>query len=228
MVGGMDIEQGGLTAEQGEKSQSGYSFMQVVFLCFSILAFWFIFRFYIHPCIFSFPVEYLYLPDHHWRPYALARTEEQRWRTVSAFFRKNIFCIGLKQRFEAQAFFQNISWLEFDRLFLGCDLGRGVGNLLQIVWKELNCWFYCWVSGSNDVALEILKKFFFIWQIYDLQRVFHHMDIKWGFEFENPRMQIIVWYGHWTNMGTHSGQIRWSWSMIFFCDFFDIWSLFDF
>ena len=94
MVGGMDIEQGGLTAEQGEKSQSGYSFMQVVFLYFSILAFRFIFRFYIHPCIFSFPVEYLYLPDHHWRPYALARTEEQRWNSVSAIFLQNIFCIG--------------------------------------------------------------------------------------------------------------------------------------
>ena len=37
MVGGMDIEQGGLTAEQGEKSQSGYSFMQVVFLYFLLL-----------------------------------------------------------------------------------------------------------------------------------------------------------------------------------------------
>jgi hypothetical protein len=30
MVGGMDIEQGGLTAEQGEKSQSGYSILQIV------------------------------------------------------------------------------------------------------------------------------------------------------------------------------------------------------
>jgi len=30
MVGGMDIEQGGLTAEQGEKSQSGYSFLQII------------------------------------------------------------------------------------------------------------------------------------------------------------------------------------------------------
>jgi hypothetical protein len=30
MVGGMDIEQGGLTAEQGEKSQTGYSFMQII------------------------------------------------------------------------------------------------------------------------------------------------------------------------------------------------------
>ena len=30
MVGGMDIEQGGLTAEQGEKSQSGYSILQVL------------------------------------------------------------------------------------------------------------------------------------------------------------------------------------------------------
>jgi len=30
MVGGMDIEQGGLSAEQGEKSQTGYSVFQIV------------------------------------------------------------------------------------------------------------------------------------------------------------------------------------------------------
>ena len=29
MVGGMDIEQGGLSAEQGQKTQSGYSVIQV-------------------------------------------------------------------------------------------------------------------------------------------------------------------------------------------------------